>query len=495
MATAIGLNSKVGLKKQTTRGSPVTLGAGDQIIVSAFTPIPSDTVTPNDDLIDGNGMPAGVRVERGDKTCTITMPAYYWTTLDILSAMLGTATNGTEVNSAGAYKRSFYKDAAEVCSAIYTACFDYVADLEQYSDLQIVKAVVTIPDSGPAEVELTGYTETDVDYDSTTNPNSTSWTVPWAELADSVSRTTGSLVPSRLRMPHLLNRVWLAPQGQASFDATDALCLRDVTITFDYKIDTACQDTCGGKAGKPTGHWEISISGTLSEIDDDTFMSYKNDRVPLKFKLHALGDKGAEGVSISGASPSTDLSGGTDTKMNVNLDGDGAQEIDLGSPASLTDGDAIAAAIQSAVRALTASDPENQPAYDNFTASYTGGLYVLQAGSNKGAGSSVVVTDASSNNCADDLKLGTANGGTENAGVYDAWKLFLPEVYVVEYQPALDGQGVLRPTLTLRAANFEGDAPYGFTTSEDSDLHADMDSTSIEIVTINRESTNNSRWL
>jgi phage tail sheath protein FI len=80
--------------------------------------------------------------------------------------------------------------------------------------------------------------------------------------------------------------------------------------------------------------------------------------------------------------------------LAINLNGDGAKEITL--PATPSTGPDVAAAIQTAVRALTATSPANQAAYDGFTATFdpaAGGAYVLTSGT-LGTTSTVSVTNA-----------------------------------------------------------------------------------------------------
>lgn len=97
--------------------------------------------------------------------------------------------------------------------------------------------------------------------------------------------------------------------------------------------------------------------------------------------------------------------------LTLNLDGDGAKAITLGANIS---GAAVAADIQAKVRALIATTPAKQYAYNNFFASYnvTSTEYKLSSGT-VGTGSTIVV---SATGVAVTLKLGLGNGGSEAAG-------------------------------------------------------------------------------
>src|SRR5208282_6274501 len=75
-------------------------------------------------------------------------------------------------------------------------------------------------------------------------------------------------------------------------------------------------------------------------------------------------------------------------------------------------GAAVAAGLQTAIRALTAVHSANQASINAVTVVYTT-VYTITSGST-GTSSSVVITGAG----ASTLKLRVANGGTETAGTY-----------------------------------------------------------------------------
>lgn len=121
------------------------------------------------------------------------------------------------------------------------------------------------------------------------------------------------------------------------------------------------------------------------------------------------------GRSVSGQGPGLALTGGTNDQLSLNLNGDGVRTVALGSQSG---GTQIAAAIETAVLALTAITPSNQTAYTQFRADYsvtTPGAYTLRSGT-AGPFSSVVVTTAGAADASATLKLGVAQGGTEQAG-------------------------------------------------------------------------------
>jgi uncharacterized phage protein gp47/JayE len=123
------------------------------------------------------------------------------------------------------------------------------------------------------------------------------------------------------------------------------------------------------------------------------------------------------GRSVSGPSPGASLTSGINDQLAVNVDGDGVRTVLLGTQTTAV---GIAAAIQAAVRALTALNAVHQGAYNAFRCDYgvtTTGVYTLRSGL-AGPTSSVVVTPVVSANASGTLKLGLAQGGQERVGVY-----------------------------------------------------------------------------
>jgi phage tail sheath protein FI len=121
----------------------------------------------------------------------------------------------------------------------------------------------------------------------------------------------------------------------------------------------------------------------------------------------------AAGTSTSGDTPATSLPADRRTLM-IDLNGDGPQTVTLAAPTT-TDAE-IAAAIQAAVRDLNplrSTTPAR--AFDQFTAAFTGGHYVLTSGE-PGRRSSVRVSNSPGGNAATLLRLGRTNGGAETTG-------------------------------------------------------------------------------
>lgn len=128
---------------------------------------------------------------------------------------------------------------------------------------------------------------------------------------------------------------------------------------------------------------------------------------PASFTATLTASGWSHGASVSGADPATDISGGTDNKLQISADGDTAGEIAL-TLANCSSGANIAAELQSKIQALGGNKA-------GVTVQYQDGLYVITSPTNT-ALSAVVITNGTTDDVANDLKLGMANGGTETRG-------------------------------------------------------------------------------
>lgn len=158
------------------------------------------------------------------------------------------------------------------------------------------------------------------------------------------------------------------------------------------------------------GGYGMSVSGYPSDAPVNAGDTLQLNLNGDGLRTIVLSASGTPGTSTSGLSPATSVAMGDTLIIDINGSGE-AQMITF--PTALSTGVAIAAEIQTLVRALTAANPTNQPAYNNFTATYTGTQYILTAGT-VGDLSSVEVT--ANVGVAAALKLGVANGGVEAMG-------------------------------------------------------------------------------
>lgn len=200
-----------------------------------------------------------------------------------------------------------------------------------------------------------------------------------------------------------------------------------MSIVATIGVNAALSDSATGLNVVGIGSVVLNISSSLGVEDVLLPPNTLNQPLPLPVGLTAAQFVFVGAVSIpdlqivdgsmtAGTSTSAS-SAGTSVFVNdtiiLNVDGDGVKTILL---AANTTGVAIAADIQAKVRALAATSPVKQLAYNGFTTVFTGGQYVLTSGI-FGSGSTVVVSGGTT---AVNLKLGVSNGGTEAAGAGSA---------------------------------------------------------------------------
>lgn len=169
-------------------------------------------------------------------------------------------------------------------------------------------------------------------------------------------------------------------------------------IKYRSNVDYA-QILAGAREGINLG-----IDGDLfvrKQLDKDTFI---NPRI------------GTQGESEGATGASTDISLGPDDSFDIAVDGGAVVSVTL-TLAGLNTGALIEAALETAINSALAAGGQDARVWVNFDGAAPDQYTVYSQST--GTTSSVVITDAGANNVADDLGLGTANGGTETAGSDD----------------------------------------------------------------------------
>lgn len=113
------------------------------------------------------------------------------------------------------------------------------------------------------------------------------------------------------------------------------------------------------------------------------------------------------GYHTGGSSPSTDITLLTTPNFKIAVDGDPVFHTVTLATTGMDTGAEIAAEMQTKIRALGGI-------YAAVAVAYTT-AYTITSGT-KGTGSKVRIANGDTNNVADDLKIGTANGGTDHDG-------------------------------------------------------------------------------
>lgn len=150
----------------------------------------------------------------------------------------------------------------------------------------------------------------------------------------------------------------------------------------------------------------------------DGAMFLKQEVTPRVFQAPAIG---TQGKSVSGVSASTDISAAASpATLKVQLGyptGVGSVVTASIATAGLTSGALIAAALETAVNSALSAAGEDGRVWVDFDAG--GPDQYTVSHQSTGVSATVAITNGTSNNIADDLKLGLANTGTESPGIDD----------------------------------------------------------------------------
>ncbi len=149
------------------------------------------------------------------------------------------------------------------------------------------------------------------------------------------------------------------------------------------------QDTKAAIIGAVSAPFTLTHDGTF--IVNDTTMKAQ----------------GTAGTHVSGATPATDITGLTTPSFKISADGDPEFHTVTLDHAGKGTGAEIAAEMEGKIQALGGI-------YATITVGYDS-VYTITSGT-KGTGSKIRIADGDENNVADDLKIGTTNGGTNNDG-------------------------------------------------------------------------------
>jgi hypothetical protein len=139
----------------------------------------------------------------------------------------------------------------------------------------------------------------------------------------------------------------------------------------------------------------------------DNFLHLKEETTAGTFVAPSIGTQGS---SISAASPSTDITGSSNRNGRISVDGEAVTAFGLSSVTGLDTGPEIATALETAINTALEAAGLDARVWVEFSSTY-------RVRSQKtGTSSAVVITNGASLDLMTELKLGTANSGTEAAG-------------------------------------------------------------------------------
>ena len=160
----------------------------------------------------------------------------------------------------------------------------------------------------------------------------------------------------------------------------------------------AAQDYAASYAGNKNG----------IGIGIENFIHLKEESVAGTFVAPSIGTQGS---STSAAAPSEDITASSNRNGNINVDGAGVVAFGLSSVAGLTTGTLIAAALETAINTALSTAGVDARVWAAFESS----RYKIRS-QKTGTSSTVVITNGTTLDLMTELKLGTANTGTEAAG-------------------------------------------------------------------------------
>lgn len=165
-------------------------------------------------------------------------------------------------------------------------------------------------------------------------------------------------------------------------------------------------------------HWPLYAQRTLSDLLEAPQYAVQTLGEAATHLADVLVESSL-GLARSALGPATSLIPGLNDVLTVRINAEDPIQLILGAQSS---GPAIAAEIQSQVRAQTPQHEANLTGYRDFTATYTPeGQYVLTSGTTLAAGSGVTIvtnpdTALTPGDASAALGLGVANGGIERPG-------------------------------------------------------------------------------
>ncbi|MEP6601199.1 MAG: flagellar hook protein FlgE [Nitrospirota bacterium] len=166
-----------------------------------------------------------------------------------------------------------------------------------------------------------------------------------------------------------------------------------------------------------------NITGSIAGINLSTTTSPPNATTSIEVSANLNSQSlriGVGGKLVSGGATTPPTTAAGNNSFDINLNGDGVKTVTV---ANALTGAPLASAIQTAVRALAATDPFKAAAYTGFTAAYDAGtqVYTFTSGmtgvaNTTGSTGTVVVTINGADTLATQLKLTAATSAVSTTG-------------------------------------------------------------------------------
>lgn len=495
IAAVLGKETLVAVKPETSgsEGTAVACGAGNQIDVLEGLSI--EAITKNQ--VDEDTLAPVLKStwkEPEQSKITIPVAPKYQTLEPLFGVTLGSETAPEAQTNPLAYANEFKEATISRAVTIPVAKGDdkaeaNILEISEICGAKVAEYSLDQGDLGRAKEEFVVIGK-DTSYASTTN---TAATMAAVTLGDA------SYPTNLLTFDHLKRGgVYLAAQDSDAFGASQKVAVKGLKIGIKTGLLDSIDDnysTSGREVPIQAGKNMVSVGCTL--FRDSTAAKVMYDKIrngeKMKMKVHYKSDRGIPGCSISAGSPSTDISGGSDTNLKIRITHvltNTTEDVQITLTLDgLNSGALIAAAIQTAFRAATATGSLFQNFLDTCICTYNSQVsakYYLSAATSTLY--NVAVIAATEKDLKEELKLGTAQSGTEPT--YEAYQriYYIPEIIFSDPGDEF--------SLGAKPVELEGFAmasytttPYGFNTAEDTYLQSNMSGEQIRIVEVNRLAT------
>lgn len=492
--TVLGKETLVAVKPETStaEGTPVACGAGNQIDI-----ISAEIDATMENKVDEDTLSPSLKStwqEPKQASAKLNLSPKYQTLEPIFAVALGSEIASAQQTNPRAYSQEFRE--ATISRALTLAvakgedkAVASILEVIELTGCKVSELTIDQSDMGRAKIEASIVAK-DADYDSTTNTGAT---------MDDITFGDASYPVNLMTFDHLKRGgVRLAAQGSDVFGDSQKVAVSAVKVGIKTGLLDSIDDnysTSGREVPVQAGKFMASLGLTLFRDSTAAKAIYdliRNNQL-LKAILYWKSDRGIPGCIISASSPSVDISGGTDTKLNFTithiLTGT-AEDVEITlTLTGLNSGANIAAAIQAALRAKTATSALIQEFLDTAVCNYdsqVAGKYYISA--NTSVLYDIDSKAASEKDLADELKLSTGASGTAPDHVCYGVKIFMPEVV---FSPPSEKFEMGAKPVELEGFAMAGytTTPYGFNTAEDSLLASNMSGEQIRIVVVNRLTT------
>jgi hypothetical protein len=308
----------------------------------------------------------------------------------------------------------------------------------------------------------------------------------------SMTMPSSSYPPPLMHFDHM--KLYAAHQDESGFEASSTyeINVNDVSWSLERALEVV-RTTGGFTLPFESGRrmlktaWNFPIEDSTAQ----TYLQYALAKSAIKAIMEMTADQAIPGAVTSGSTPSTDITGESNKNLSVTFtleDGSTETVVVTLETTDMDTGSEIATEIQTKFRAATATDVRFQRFLDKFTVDYDTTVedkYFVYIATND----PVDIEFNDIGHLEESLKLASEHDGVEHAHFHYFQRLYLPHLESSIPSDELK-VGTLPKKFDLKAmATYGSDTPAGFTSSDDY-LASSMSSEIARLIIGNRISSN-----